>query len=451
MGCQGQESNPKLLYTMDLRQRTATNDQNRQSPPSNDTGTVNPREYSSFSRKSWITLSTALGVFVLVSLTLCFSSKFVDQLYWIIYKRPWVPDLELSKGPLVQLVGDNLVLLAWESQASPQVNITCFGELRQLEGIAMTIDYKQGRMAYIYREYYSIDQEQTRLEFKIQNGAKNPYTFNIPMPFHKKSIKMVVMGDNQMGDVTFQNLLGCIQQEQVDVFLHLGDMVQMPLKDADWQVQFFNPLKSSNTLATLPFLITQGNHDLVYGRAAEYFPETHELPQSPFGIYYALTLAGARFIIMDSNHENDEQIIWLEQELNSELTQIANFIIVIVHVPPFIEYWDPKKWKDNDEWKWPVYVREKAVPLFEKYKVDLVLSGHQHNFQRGQRNGVTYVISGGGGGTLDREKVEGYGFYSTTILSHHYLILEVNIERIILTAKLQSGQVVDTVQLEKRE
>jgi hypothetical protein len=38
------------------------------------------------------------------------------------------------------------------------------------------------------------------------------------------------------------------------------------------------------------------------------------------------------------------------------------------------------------------------VPLLERYGVRLVLSGHDHNYQRFARNGVTYVVHGGGAG-----------------------------------------------------
>jgi predicted phosphodiesterase len=64
--------------------------------------------------------------------------------------------------------------------------------------------------------------------------------------------------------------------------------------------------------------------------------------------------------------------------------------------------------------------------LFERHHVQLVLSGHQHNYQRGTRAQVLYVITGGAGGNLDREMVESYGFYDKTVIDHHYLILTID-------------------------
>jgi acid phosphatase type 7 len=44
------------------------------------------------------------------------------------------------------------------------------------------------------------------------------------------------------------------------------------------------------------------------------------------------------------------------------------------------------------------------TPLFEKYDVDLVFSGHAHQMELLNQNGVTYVIAGAFGGIPDPER-----------------------------------------------
>lgn len=39
-------------------------------------------------------------------------------------------------------------------------------------------------------------------------------------------------------------------------------------------------------------------------------------------------------------------------------------------------------------------MRNDWVPLFEKFHVDIVISGHTHLYARGKRNGVIYLIVG---------------------------------------------------------
>jgi hypothetical protein len=45
-------------------------------------------------------------------------------------------------------------------------------------------------------------------------------------------------------------------------------------------------------------------------------------------------------------------------------------------------------------------VREQFEPLFTQYKVPLVVQAHMHGYERFELNGVTYITTGGGGGSL---------------------------------------------------
>ena len=87
--------------------------------------------------------------------------------------------------------------------------------------------------------------------------------------------------------------------------------------------------------------------------------------------------------------------------------------------------WDPES-------SWDVYMRERIVPVIEasdlhkRQMVRMVLGGHSHIYQRGQRNGITYVIMGGGGATLESplERVANWTMYEKTLFTHHYGWLE---------------------------
>jgi hypothetical protein len=62
--------------------------------------------------------------------------------------------------------------------------------------------------------------------------------------------------------------------------------------------------------------------------------------------------------------------------------------------------------------------------LFERYGVDLVVSGHQHNYERGEKNGVMYGIIGGAGGDLDFDRVDDWNMYQKTKIDFHFVTLE---------------------------
>ena len=79
---------------------------------------------------------------------------------------------------------------------------------------------------------------------------------------------------------------------------------------------------------------------------------------------------------------------WLEQQLSES---VATWKIAVFHHPPYTCGGHAGDTRVAREW----------VPLFESYGVQLVLSGHDHNYQRfAARNGVTYVVHGGGAAGL---------------------------------------------------
>ena len=122
-----------------------------------------------------------------------------------------------------------------------------------------------------------------------------------------------------------------------------------------------------------------GNHDYELGRGA-YELKTLGMP----GRYYTRKLGDVQLFFLDSNAITTRQTRWLEQQL-SESTAIWK--VALFHHPP---YTCGGHAGDTD-------VVRSWVPLFESYGVQLVLSGHDHNYQRfAPRNGVTYVVHGGG-------------------------------------------------------
>lgn len=129
-----------------------------------------------------------------------------------------------------------------------------------------------------------------------------------------------------------------------------------------------------------------GNHDYELERGG-YELRTLGMP----GRYYTRRLGDdVQLFFLDSNRITTRQTTWLEQQL-SEST--ATWKIAFFHHPPYTCGGHAGNTAVVRSW----------VPLFESYGVQLVLSGHDHNYQRfGARNGVTYVVHGGGGARLYR-------------------------------------------------
>ncbi|MCL4289342.1 MAG: metallophosphoesterase [Thermoleophilia bacterium] len=127
-----------------------------------------------------------------------------------------------------------------------------------------------------------------------------------------------------------------------------------------------------------------GNHDYERGDRGSYQLEALGMPRR----YYTRRAGDVQVFLLDSNEITAAQTRWFRRALR---TSKARWKIAAFHHPP----WACGGHSGHDE------VEERWVPLFERYGVDLVLSGHDHSYQRfAARRGVTYVIHGGGGATL---------------------------------------------------
>ena len=124
-----------------------------------------------------------------------------------------------------------------------------------------------------------------------------------------------------------------------------------------------------------------GNHDVrVEGGRYEF--RTLGMP----GRYYRLSRRNADVFFLDSNGIDARQTAWLGRALRHST---ARWKLAVFHHPAFT----CGTYRSDPE------VVRRWVPLFERYGVRLVLSGHDHNYQRfAPRRGVRYVVHGGGGG-----------------------------------------------------
>ncbi len=95
-----------------------------------------------------------------------------------------------------------------------------------------------------------------------------------------------------------------------------------------------------------------------------------------------------------------------------------------------------------------VDVRDALAPVLERHGVQLVLSGHDHDYQRSVPiDGVTYVVSGGASGTRRTGEDD---FTAVSYSWHHFVDIAVTGDQLVLRAVGQDGTVFDEVTLTSR-
>jgi hypothetical protein len=137
----------------------------------------------------------------------------------------------------------------------------------------------------------------------------------------------------------------------------------------------------------VPFSACLGNHDI---RSAN---GEGQLNYSRYGIkgrYYSFEEKGVGFFALDTNTNADwnNQLAWLEQELKASK---ATWKVVFGHHPIY---------SAGHYGNTPAFIQTLA-PLFKRYRVNLYLNGHEHNYERTKPiAGTTYIVAGIGGASL---------------------------------------------------
>lgn len=175
-------------------------------------------------------------------------------------------------------------------------------------------------------------------------------------------------------------------------------------------------------------LAALGNHDVQSG----YGDDQAQALGMP-ARWYSWSSGPVEVIVLDTTRAQDPlQWAWLEQTLSSS---VAIWKIVAMHHPPY-----SAGWHGSSEG-----VRDTFEPLFNQYGVQLVLAGHDHDYQRSEAiDGTTYVVSGAGSRTRPTSRAD---FTAVSWSTQHFVDIQVWDDHLLLQAVAQDGLVYDTVEL----
>ena len=295
------------------------------------------------------------------------------------------------------------------------------------------------------------DEEGVHHPPSFADGTWDPISVRLPQE-DKWPIRIGVIGDSGFGEgVTFQ-LAEEMASHQPDFVIHTGDLVysayQEPSPADAFIRKFYQPM--FEPLHIGPIYPVFGNHEDysdTYWRDQPFyyaaFPplENEHRGEDMGGIsgqrdWYAFTRSGYQFIFLNSQRFYlggllEEQNAWLKERLeeNESLSSIAVF-----HIPPFTSGLH----RDDG-----IPIQRAWLPLFEEANVALVLSGHDHNYERLESSGITYIVSGGGSSSL-------YGKQETRdeseyfIAQSHFLLLDLFPDRIEVSAFGLGGELLES-------
>jgi len=292
--------------------------------------------------------------------------------------------------------------------------------------------------------------ESTIYEITLTNlEPETPYFYNIKAHAHDGSVmesgvltfatavkpessySFAVIGDTEARPHINDQVCKQVWDERPNFLLIVGDLTDGGKSEHkfEWNYEYFQGV--TQLASRIPVFPVAGNGE----DDLHWYNQYHALPQ-PEG-YYSFTYGNAEFFMLNSNKPKEFspgglQYEWLENKLKAST---AKWKFVAHHHAPYSsdedDYGDSWKGKSNQG---DLAVRQ-IVPLYEKYKVDMVFFGHLHTYQRtlpirdnlvDKQNGVIYVQGGGGGGNLEDFAPSRAWFSAKTYRGHHYFVVTVH-------------------------
>jgi len=176
--------------------------------------------------------------------------------------------------------------------------------------------------------------------------------------------------------------------------LHAGDLVNRGLVDSEWGEWHASAGWINRSVFSVP---TPGNHEYTAGedkirRLTGHWRKTFTLPENGVAgleeSNYWFDIQGVRIVSMNSNERQKDQVAWLDKLLSGNPNK---WTILTFHHPIL----STARGRDNKE------LREMWQPVFDKYRVDMVLTGHDHTYGRSnvatgtstKLGGTVYVVS----------------------------------------------------------
>lgn len=260
-------------------------------------------------------------------------------------------------------------------------------------------------------------------------GNTSDYQFRVGAA-PRERFRFAAFGDTRTGHSVHRSIVEAIDREKVDFAVHTGDMVERGGRKDQW-VRFFQierPL-----LVDTPVMPLVGNHD-VSGR--DYFRQyfLHAL-WSANQHYFVRDWGNLRIVGVDSGIECREgcsQYYFAERAL-AEGARRGQLMVMALHYPPY----------SSGQHGSSADVQGPISSLARRHGVELVLTGHDHNYERTQPiDGTTYVVTGSSGAPI--RAVRPRWFTAEARTEPHYVLVDVEADRLILRAVNLQGDTFDT-------
>ncbi|MGH9562820.1 MAG: metallophosphoesterase family protein [Terracidiphilus sp.] len=275
-----------------------------------------------------------------------------------------------------------------------------------------------------------------RVPANVISATQEGPTFLVPDSELPPSVSIVVYGDMRFTDPSNTRLANPrarrllaekVASEHPDAVELTGDVPYAGSNRADYDE--FRAETSEWRAENLRVFPALGNHEMVGGAESlknwwNAFPELNNRQ------WYSVQLGERIYLItLYSNSdllEGSPQMIWLKSQI-AQIRKSVDFVFVVLHHPPVADRQTLTE-VDHNPRRNEIALRNYLSSVAPKsHAVFIVAAGHIHNYERFIVDGVTYLVSGGGGARpylVERTPADQY--QTTDTVNFHYILFRLD-------------------------
>lgn len=252
-------------------------------------------------------------------------------------------------------------------------------------------------------------------------------------PLKAESVRFAAIGDMGTGGApqyeVAQRMVGERQVFPFEFVIMLGDNLYGGSSSRDFEKKFEIPYKPLLD-AGVQFYASLGNHD-----------NPNERLYKPFNMngsnYYTFKKGNVEFFALDSNYMDSRQLAWLDKSLRDASEK--DWKICFFHHPLY---------SSGRTHGSSVELRSLIEPLFVKYGVDAVFSGHDHVYERvNPQKGIYYFTEGSSGQLRARDLAETGLTAKGFDTDRTFMLVEIAGDEMYFETISRTGATVDSGQL----
>lgn len=315
--------------------------------------------------------------------------------------RVAVIDAILTRGPYLNSAVQNGIVIRWRTDIATDTKVNYGLSANALSQVVadnslttehiVTLTGLTSNTLYYYRIGSAT---------QVLQGDASNYFKTMPVAGSTQKVRFLAMGDMGNNTPTQKNIrdvwLNFNGSNYTDGWLLLGDNAYINGTETEYQNNFFNIYQGSLTKNHVLWP-SPGNHDYANNsdRQTDHLIPYYNMFTLPTNgeaggvashneAFYSYNYANVHFVALDSYGWETgntrlydtlgQQAVWLKQDLAANAQK---WTIVYFHHPPFT-----KGSHNSDTEIELITMRQNLVPILERYKVDLVLNGHSHSYER---------------------------------------------------------------------